>query len=37
MSKKNQTKNTRQIAKSHEFPGINSVSQNIVSENFLLR
>ena len=36
ISKKKQTKNTQQIAKSHELPGINSLSPVIAPERLLL-
>ena len=36
MSKKKQTENTRQKAKTHELSGMNSLSPFIASENILL-
>ena len=36
MSIKKQTKNTQQIAKTHESPGTNSLSSTIAYEFFLL-
>ena len=36
MSKKKQTKNTRQIEKFHDFPGINNLKPVIAPEKFVL-